>query len=89
MSLHSGSAAMAHNLDRFDFRSDFELVAAEALRLAVDPETIRRYRDLYGDEPVVVKVGRLLSQMPTFEAEVRWQVLGEHIGFIKQVAHAT
>ena len=30
MSLHTESGSMAHNLDRFDFGADFELVAAEA-----------------------------------------------------------
>jgi hypothetical protein len=88
MSFHSGSSMLAHNLDRFDIRADFELVAAEALRLNVEPETIRRYRDLYGDEPVVVRVKGLVSQMPAYEAEVRWQVWDEPIRFTKQVTNA-
>ena len=49
MSLHSGSSALAHNLDRFDFRADFELMAAEAARLKVEPGTVRLYREWYGD----------------------------------------
>jgi len=88
MSLHSGSSTLAHNLDRFDIRADFELVAAEALRLKVEPETIRRYRDLYGDEPVVVRVKGLVSQMPAYEAEIRFQLLGEQIAWLRQAAHA-
>jgi len=88
MSLHSGSSRLAHNLDRFDIRADFELVAAEAARLAVKPETIRRYRDLYGDELVVVRVKGLASQMPAYEAEVRFQLLGEQVAWPRQVAHA-
>ena len=88
MSMHSGSSTLAHNLDRFDIRTDFELVAAEALRLKVDPETIRRYRDLYGDELVVVSVKGLVSRMPAYEAEIRFQLLGERMTWIRQMAHA-
>lgn len=88
MSLHTGSSALAHNLDRFDFRSDFELVAAEAARLNVAPETIRFYRDRYGDESVVVAVKGLISRMPAFEFQIRRWMLGESISFIQQVAHA-
>ncbi len=88
MSFHSGSSALAHNLDRFEIRADFELVAAEAARLNVEPETIRRYRDLYGDELVVVRVKERVLQMLAYEAEVRFQLLGERIEFIRQVACA-
>jgi hypothetical protein len=88
MSLHTGSSALAHNLDRFDIRADFELVAADAARLKVEPEVIRSYRDWYGDEPVIVKVKGLVSRMPAYEAEVRWQMLGERIRFVEQVANA-
>lgn len=88
MSLHSGSSALAHNLDRFDFRSDFELVAAEAARLQVEPGTVRLYRDWYGDEIVIVKVTGLMSRMPTYEAQLRLWILGEPIKFVDKVAHA-
>ena len=82
MSLHTGSSAMAHNLDRFDIRADFELVAAEAARLKVEPETVRLYREWYGDELVIVKGRGLVSRMPAYEAEIRWQVLGEKVKLI-------
>jgi hypothetical protein len=88
MSLHSGSSALAHNLDRFDARCDFELVATESARLNVEPETIRRYRDLYGNEPVIVRVKGLVSQMPAYEAEVRFQLLGERVVWPRRVAYA-
>lgn len=88
MSLHTGSSALAHNLDRFDIRADFELVAAESARLNVGPETIRLYREWYGDEPVTVTIKELVSQMQAYEAEIRWQILGDRIGFVDQVTHA-
>jgi hypothetical protein len=88
MSLHSGSSALAHNLDRFDFRSDFELVAAEAARLQVGPGTVRLYRDWYGNALMNVAIKRSVYRMPAYEARIRSQILGEPIRFIDQVAHA-
>jgi hypothetical protein len=88
MSLHGGSSTLAHNLDRIDIRADFELVAAEAARLNVDPGTIRRYRDLYGDELVVVRAKGLASRMPAYEAEIRFQLLCERIAWLRRAAHA-
>ncbi len=88
MSLHSGSSALAHNLDRFDFRSDFELVAAEAARLSVAAETVRFYRDHYGDAPVVVTTKGLVSRMPIYEFQIRRWILGEPIHIFQQVASA-
>jgi hypothetical protein len=88
MSLHTGSSALAHNLDRFDFRSDFELAAAEAARLNVAPETIRFYRDRYGDTPITVTAKGLASQMPIYEFQIRRWILGERIYAIQQVADA-
>ena len=87
MSVHSGSSAMAHNLDRFDFHSDFEMIAAEAARLKVEPGTGRFYRDRYGDEPVVITVKGLASQLPAYEFHIRRWVLGERIRFDQQVAN--
>ena len=86
MSLHSGSSAMAHNLDRFDFHADFELVAAEATRLSVTPDTVRFYRDRYGDELVIVAVKGLASHMPAYEFQIRRWMLDERICFIQRVA---
>ncbi len=88
MSLHSGSSALAHNLDRFDIRADFELVAAEAARLRVEPGTVRLYREWYGNVLMNVSVKGLASRMPAYEARIRSQILGEKIWFIDQVAHA-
>ena len=88
MSLHTGSSALAHNLDRFDFRSDFELVAAEAARLNVAPDTIRFYRDRYGEESVIVTSKGLASRIPTYEFHIRRWMLGERICLIQQVAGA-
>jgi len=88
MSLHTGSGALAHNLDRFDFRADFELVAAEAARLNVAPETIRFYRDRYGDKLITVTTKGLASQMPIYEFQIRRWILGERIHAIEQVADA-
>lgn len=86
MSLHTGSSRMAHNLDRFDIRSDQELVAAEAARLNVAPETIRFYRERYSDEPVIITIKGLASQMPTYEFQIRRWILGERICLVQQVA---
>jgi hypothetical protein len=88
MSLHSGSSALAHNLDRFDIRADFELVAAEAARLQVEPGTVQLYRDWYGHTPMSVNVKGLALRMPAYEARIRSQILGEPIRFLDQVAHA-
>ena len=88
MSLHTGSSALAHNLDRFDFRADFELVAAEAVRLQVEPGTVRLYREWYGNALMNVSVKGLMSRMPVYEARIRSQILGEPIQFVDRVAHA-
>jgi len=88
MSLHTGSSALSHNLDRFDIRSDFELVAAEAARLNVRPGTVRFYRELYGDEPAIVITKGLASRMPTYEFQIRRWILGEPIRLVSQVANA-
>jgi len=88
MSLHTGSSMLAHNLDRFDFRADFELAAAEAARLNVAPETIRFYRDRYGDEPAIVITKGLASRMPAYEFQIRRWILGERIELVSQVANA-
>jgi hypothetical protein len=88
MSLHAGSSALAHNLDRFDCRADFELVSAEAARLNVAPETIRFYRDRYGDKLVTVTAKGAPSQMPIYEVQIRRWILGERIRAIQQVADA-
>lgn len=79
MTLHAGSCAMAHHLDRFSCQAEFEDIAGEAARLDVCPDTVRLYLDWYGDQPVTVigKVG--MMSMPAYEAEIRWQVLGERI----------
>ncbi len=79
MSLHGGSSALAHNLDRFDFRADFELVAAEAARLQVEPGTVRFYRDRYGDETVTIILRGLISRMPVYEFQIRRWILGEQV----------
>ena len=84
MSLHTGSSAMAHNLDRSSFRADFEDVAGEAARLNVPIDTLRCYLDWYGKEQVTVIIRRGKATMPAFEAEVRWQFLGERIRIIQR-----
>ena len=88
MSLHTGSSTLAHNLDRFDSRSDFELAAAEAARLNVVPETVRFYRDRYGDETVSVIAKGLASRVPAYEFQIRRWILGEPIRLISQAANA-
>jgi hypothetical protein len=88
MALHTGSSALAHNLDRFDFRADFELVAAEAARLDVAPETIRFYRDRYGDISTVVTVKKQNSRIPAYEYHIRRWILGEPVRLVSQAADA-
>jgi hypothetical protein len=89
MSLHRGSAQIAHNLDRFGF-SNFELIAGEAARLGVSAEAVRDYLDLYGDEVLPVRQVRMVSftprrysvtqiEMPAYEARIRQDVLGERL----------
>jgi hypothetical protein len=87
MTLHSGSSVLAHNLDRFNFCSDFELVAAEAARLNVAPGTVRFYRDRYGDETVSVIIKGTASRMPVYEFQIRRWILGERIQLVSQVAN--
>jgi hypothetical protein len=79
MSLHTGSSTLAHHLDRFALRVDFEDIAGEAARLGVSADTLRCYLDWYGEEPVTVTARNRLTTMPAYEAELRWQVLGEKI----------
>jgi hypothetical protein len=79
MSLHAGSSALAHNLDRFSFQAEFEDIAGEAARLNVPIDTLRTYLDWYGDGPTAVSVKGRVTQMPAYEAEIRWQVLGERV----------
>jgi hypothetical protein len=71
------------NLDRFDVRSDFEMVATEAARLKVTPETIQFYRNRYGDETIIVTIKGLASRMPVFEFQIRRWILGERIHLVK------
>lgn len=89
MSLHSGSSALAHNLDCFDFCADFELVAADAARLMVEPGTVRLYRDWYGNALIAVAIKGTILRMPTYEARIRSQILGEPIQFIFRGACVT
>lgn len=88
MSLHTGSGMTAHHLDRFNFRSDFESVAAEAVRLNVVPETVLFYRDRYGDEVASVIIKRLASCMPAYEFQIHRWILDKRIRRISQVANA-
>ena len=82
MSLYAGSSALAHALDRFALRVDFEDVAGEAARLNVTTNTLRRYRDWYGEEPTTVMTRSGLTIMPAYESQIRWQVLGEKIRLV-------
>jgi hypothetical protein len=79
MSLHTGSSIMAHNLDRFSYQAEFEDIAGEAARLDVSADTVRMYLDWYGSQLVTVKGRTGVNSMPAYEAEIRWQVLGERI----------
>lgn len=83
---HSGSSAMAHELDRFS-RQDFgfEDLYGEAARLEVQPETLAMYLDWYGAESVTVRTGAGLRAMPRWEAELRWQVRGEKLAICRQL----
>ena len=85
MSLHNGSSQMAHNLDRFSFDSDFEDVAIAAAHLQVTTQVVRKYLDWYGEEPVTVVRKTGMASMPAYEAEIRWQVLGEKVRIIRQM----
>ena len=85
MSLHNGSSNMAHNLDRFSFDSKFEQIAADAARLQTTPATICKYLDWYGEQPVTVVNKRGMKSMPAYEAEIRWQVLGEKFRILRQM----
>ena len=85
MSMHNGSSNMAHNLDRFSFDSDFEDVAIAAARLKVTIHTVRMYMDWYGEEPVTVISKCGMQSMPAYEAEIRWQQLGEKVRIICQL----
>jgi|GEM_PF-5222575 len=85
MSFHNGSSQMAHNLDRFAFTSDFENITGEAARLNVSPRTVRMYLDWYGDQLVTVSTKAGMNSMPAYEAEIRWQVLGEKVRRYQQL----
>ena len=85
MALHNGSSQMAHNLDRFSFDSKYEQVAADAARLNVSTQTVRMYLDWYGEQPVTV-IGKCgMQSMPAYEAEIRWQQLGEKVRVLRQL----
>ena len=85
MALHNGSSSMAHNLDRFSFDSKHEQIAADAARLNVSTRTVRMYLDWYGDQLVTVVTRRGMQSMPAFEAEIRWQQLGEKVRVLRQM----
>jgi hypothetical protein len=85
MSLHNGSSQMAHNLDRFSCNSKFEQIAADALRLNVPARTVRMYLSWYGEQPVTVVSKCGMQSMPAFEAEIRWQQLGEKVRILRQL----
>ena len=80
---HSGSANLAHNLDRFSPSialnpgRDYEFLAVEAARLRVETITISLYVDWYGLEPVIISRRGLIDRLPAYEAEIRTQILGE------------
>ncbi len=86
MSLHGGSSAMAHNLDRFRLGSDFELGMSEAIRLRVLSDTLALYREWYGDEKVPVIDGEgCLRSLPAYEVAIREQVHGENFIPVRQL----
>lgn len=86
MSLHGGSSAMAHNLDRFRLGSDFELGMGEAIRLSVLSETLALYHEWYGDEKVTVIDGDgCLRSLPAYEVAIRQQVHGESFIPVRQL----
>jgi len=76
---------MAHNLDRFSFDNKFEQIAADAARLNVSTRTVRMYLDWYGEEPVTVISKCGMQSMPAYEAEIRWQQLGEKVRVLRQL----
>ena len=73
---HQGSAQMAHQLDRFGRGLPFEHLATEAARLEVGTETIRRYLDWYGDEPIVARMRGSQVIMPAYEFYIRRDITG-------------
>ena len=85
MAMHNGSSSMAHNLDRFSFDSKHEQIAADAARLNVSARTVRMYLDWYGDQAVTVVTRCGMQSMPAFEAEIRWQQLGEKVRVLRQM----
>jgi hypothetical protein len=85
MAMHNGSSSMAHNLDRFSFDSKHEQIAADAARLNVSARTVRMYLDWYGEQPVTVISKRGTQSMPAFEAQIRWQQLGEKVRVLRQM----
>ncbi len=85
MAMHNGSSSMAHNLDRFSFDSKFEQIAADAARLNVSTRTVRIYLDWYGEQQVTVISQCGMQSMPAYEAEIRWQQLGEKVRVLRQM----
>ena len=89
MTLHQGSAQMAHNLDRLSAR-DFETIAGEAARLGVSARAVEMYMDLFGEDTLPVRQVRLIrwsprrytvttSELPAYEAHIRQDLLGERL----------
>jgi hypothetical protein len=76
---------MAHNLDRFSTSSRHEQIAADAARLNAPAPTVRMYLDWYGDQVVTVVTRCGMETMPAFEAEIRWQQLGEKVRVLRQM----
>ena len=60
-------------------------IAADAARLQTSPTTVRKYLDWYGEQPVTVVNKRGMKSMPAYEAEIRWQVLGEKFRILRQM----
>ena len=79
MSLHTGSSIMAHQLNRFSARADFEDITGEAARLAVEPHTVRLYQRWYGDQPVLIRQRGTYYWIPAYEVSLRRDVFGEKL----------
>lgn len=80
MSLHTGSADLAHALNRFSRSAgsgrDHEFIAGEALRLGVGADTVRRYLDCYGEGPVVARTRRGQVILPAYELYICRDITG-------------
>jgi hypothetical protein len=73
---HTGSARLAHHLDRFASGPSLEELAGEAARLGVEVETIRQYLARYGEQMVVVKTRHGPRSMPAYEFFIRKDLTG-------------